>query len=64
MWSASRYPPVTYRSIAPGQFARTGSEPGDYSGLFGRTSLLATLPATANRRMGLHSGLRFTPKVG
>lgn len=63
MFSVARYPPVTYRSIAPDQFARVGAEPRDYSGFLGRTSLLATLPATARRRMGLHTGLRYTPKV-
>ena len=48
---------------APGQFAIAGLEPKAYSGLLGRTSLLTTLPATASRRMGLHTGLRYTPKV-
>jgi len=63
MFSASRFPPVSYRSIAPGQFAKAGLEPSRYSGWGGRTGLLATLPATANRRAGLHTGLRYTPKV-
>jgi CubicO group peptidase (beta-lactamase class C family) len=64
LFSASRYPPVTYRSLAPGQFVKAGLEPKDYSGFGGRTGLLAVLPATANRRAGLHTGLRYTPKVG
>jgi CubicO group peptidase (beta-lactamase class C family) len=63
MFSAARFPPVTYHSIGPGQFASAGLEPKGYSGFLGRTSLLATLPATANHRMGLHSGLRYVPKV-
>jgi CubicO group peptidase (beta-lactamase class C family) len=63
MWSPARYPPVTYRSIGPGQFARAGLEPKDYSGFLARTSLLATLPATANRRAGLHTALRYIPQV-
>jgi CubicO group peptidase (beta-lactamase class C family) len=63
MFSATRFPPTTYRSIGPGQFARVGLEPRNYSGFLGRSSLLATLPATANRRAGLHTGLRYTPKV-
>ena len=52
IFSAARIPPVTYRSLAPGQFVASGQEPRTYSGFFGRTSLLATLPATASRRMG------------
>lgn len=63
LFSVARFPPLTYRSIAPGQFAIAGSQPRDYSGFLGRTSLLATLPATASRRMGLHTGLRYTPRV-
>jgi CubicO group peptidase (beta-lactamase class C family) len=62
MFSAARYPPTTYRSIGPGQFAAAGQEPRHYSG-FARTSLLAMLPAAANRRAGVHTGLRYTPKV-
>ena len=63
MWSPSRFPPVAHRSIAPGQFARVGLEPKDYCGFMERTYLLATLPATANRRAGLHMGQRYLPKV-
>ena len=63
-FSAARFPPVTYHSVAPGQFARAGTEPESYFGLGGRMNLLAILPATANRRMGLmHSWVRYTPKV-
>lgn len=62
MFSAARYPPAVYRSIAPGQFAPASQQPRHYSG-FARTSLLATLPATANRRMGVHTGFRYTPKA-
>jgi len=63
LFSVSRFPPVAYHSVAPGQFARAAQDPRNYSAFGGRTGLLATLPATANRRMGLHTGLRYTPKV-
>jgi CubicO group peptidase (beta-lactamase class C family) len=62
MWSAAAFPPVTYRSIGPGQFARAGTEPANYTG-YARSGLLARLPATANRRAGLHTGVSYTPKV-
>jgi hypothetical protein len=64
LFSVTRFPPVAYASIGAGLFAKAGLELKDYSGLIGRTSLLAALPAAANRRMGLHTGLRYTPKVG
>ena len=63
MWSPTRFPPVTYRSLAPGQWVRAGLEPRGYCGFMERTSLLATLPATARRGAGLHMGLRYLPKV-
>ncbi|MDT9598715.1 serine hydrolase domain-containing protein [Sphingosinicella rhizophila] len=64
MFSTTRFPPVTYRSIAPGQFLAVGAEPKDYSGFLGRSSkLLAALPATPARCMGLHTILRYTPKI-
>ena len=62
MWSPDRFPPVAYRSIGPGLFARVGSEPTVYGG-YGRLGLLAVLPATATRPMGLHTGMAFTAKV-
>jgi CubicO group peptidase (beta-lactamase class C family) len=63
MFTAARFPPTIYRSVGPGQYAPAGMEPRGYSGFLGRSALLATLPATANHRMGLHTGLRYTPKV-
>jgi hypothetical protein len=63
MFTTARFPPVAYRSIGSNQYAPSGAEPKDYSGFLGRSALLATLPATAKRRAGLHTGLRYTPKV-
>ncbi len=55
---------VRYTSVAPGQFAPAGTEPGSLGGFFGRLGLLAGLPATPGRRPGLHGYLRYIPKVG
>ena len=63
MFSPAAYPPVTYHSVSPGQFGPAGLEPLAYAGFLRRSNLLATLPAAANRRMGLHTGLRYIPKV-
>jgi CubicO group peptidase (beta-lactamase class C family) len=64
MFTVARFPPVKFRSVAPGHFVTVGLEPEDCSGFLGRGwTRLAILPATANRRMGLHKGLRYTPKV-
>jgi CubicO group peptidase (beta-lactamase class C family) len=55
---------VTYESVAPGQFARRGTEPGSLAGFYGRMGLLAALPAAPGRRPGLHQGFRYIPKIG
>ncbi|MDQ7904630.1 serine hydrolase [Phytohabitans sp. ZYX-F-186] len=57
-------PPVTYTSVAPGQYAPEGATPELLSGFYGRLGLLATLPAAPGRRAGPHSGFRYIPKVG
>lgn len=58
------FPAVTYRRVAPGLYAPVGADPAALAGLYGRMSLLATLPATGDGRAGLHSELRYSPKLG
>jgi hypothetical protein len=62
MWSPDRFPPIAYRSVGAGLFARAGTEPSAYGG-FGRLGLLAVLPATSTRPMGFHTGMAFTRRV-
>lgn len=57
-------PTVPYSSVAPGLYAPAGADPASLAGLYGRMSLLATLPATDGRRAGLHTELRYTPRLG
>jgi CubicO group peptidase (beta-lactamase class C family) len=52
-----------YRSVSPGRFAVTGTEPASLSGFFGRMRLLDCLPAARGRRTGLHQGFRYIPKI-
>ncbi|GAB3576262.1 hypothetical protein GCM10027445_39990 [Amycolatopsis endophytica] len=52
-----------YTSVAPGLFLRQGADLRDTTGFYGRTSLLADLPAAPGRSRGLHTGLRFTPRT-
>lgn len=54
----------TYIGVAPGLFMIKGADPRSTTGFYGRASLLADLPAAPGRPRGLHTGLRFVPKVG
>jgi CubicO group peptidase (beta-lactamase class C family) len=55
--------PVAYANVAPSQFAKVGTDTASLSGFYGRMGLLATLAAGPVRRAGLHTALRYTPKV-
>ncbi|MBN6038525.1 serine hydrolase [Amycolatopsis sp. 195334CR] len=54
----------TYTAVAPGLFLPKGVGSRHTTGFYGRTSLLADLPAAPGRPRGLHTGLRFIPRVG
>jgi hypothetical protein len=56
-------PPVSYVPIGNGQFAPKSVDAQALAGFFGRLQLLTQLPAAEGRRTGLHTSLRFTPKV-
>ncbi|MDT9598722.1 serine hydrolase domain-containing protein [Sphingosinicella rhizophila] len=62
MWGRGRFPPTRFRSIGEGLYAPVSWDPATHSS-FGRTRLLAVLPATASRRMALHNDLNFIPKA-
>ncbi|SEP40808.1 serine hydrolase domain-containing protein [Amycolatopsis saalfeldensis] len=55
---------ATYTAVAPGLFLPDGMDPRDTNGFYGRIRLLADLPAAPGRPRGIHTGLRFIPKVG
>ncbi|MET9268123.1 serine hydrolase domain-containing protein [Kribbella sp. NPDC003557] len=54
---------VTYVPAAPGLFVPEGADTRTTTGFYGRLSLLADLPAAHGRPRGIHTGLRFIPKV-
>lgn len=54
---------VTYVPVAPGLFAPEGADARTTAGFYGRLSLLADLPSAPGRPRGIHSGLRFVPKI-
>jgi CubicO group peptidase (beta-lactamase class C family) len=54
----------TYAAVAPGLYIVKGADSGITAGFYGRTSLLADLPAAPGRPRGIHTGLRFIPKIG
>ncbi|MFI6900578.1 serine hydrolase domain-containing protein [Nonomuraea sp. NPDC050394] len=56
-------PPVAYRRLAPGLYGPESSDPSAFSGLLGRATLLSALPACSGRPAGLHTLLRFTPRL-
>jgi len=56
---------TTYTKVAPGQYARVDAADSTSLSMFhGRIGLLADLPAAPGRRTGLHSALRYIPRVG
>ena len=63
VWQSLYDAPVAYSSVAPGQFAPVGTDAGQLAGISGRMGLLTILPPAPGRRAGLHSELRFMPKV-
>jgi CubicO group peptidase (beta-lactamase class C family) len=52
-----------YAAVAPRLFLAKSADPWDITGFYGRTRLLADLPPAPGRPRGLHTGLRFIPKV-
>jgi CubicO group peptidase (beta-lactamase class C family) len=64
-YGGSQPAPVTtrYVGVGPGQFAPRGADPRSFGSFYGRLALLAALPAGRGRRPGLHTGLRFTPRL-
>ncbi|MFG1905667.1 serine hydrolase domain-containing protein [Kribbella sp. NPDC048928] len=54
---------VTYVPVAPGLFRPEGADPRTTTGFYGRLGLLADLPSVPGRPRGIHTGLRFVPRI-
>jgi CubicO group peptidase (beta-lactamase class C family) len=54
---------ITYVPVAPGLFRPEGVDPRTTTGCYGRLGLLADLPSAPGRPRGIHTGLRFVPKL-
>ena len=54
---------ASYTSVGPRQFVPTGVDLATLDGFYGRMLRLTMLPPAGTRPAGLHTMLRFTPKV-
>jgi CubicO group peptidase (beta-lactamase class C family) len=53
-----------HTSVAPGQVAPEALDRDRLGGFYGRMGLLGVVPEAPGRRVGLHTGFRYYPKVG
>ncbi|WP_236795491.1 serine hydrolase [Amycolatopsis sp. GM8] len=54
---------ATYVPAAPGLFVPEEADPRTAAGFYGRITQLADLPPVPGRPHGIHTGLRFLPKI-